>query len=333
MAQPVPTRLRSMLVARDFAALEETLAAKQVAFERSVLEEDALWEAFLSFSTPDPGLAAPLDDWVRASQDSWVPRLARGYYLQKRGFTEREAAWRSQTPRPQIGAMAGYLDNAEADFRAALSRNAKLAMAHEGLIGIGQYRGDRALVEAAYQSALRIAPASFQIRAARLHSLRLSWGGSYAEMQAVAAEARRHLDKNPRLAALPGYVALDQSDEALRAGDAAKALQLVSQAIATASEPAFHSANGRLHFRGDRYAEALADFERAIELGPRGWWYADIRLARSHVYKGECLVHLKRYDEAIEALELAARIDPYADEFLPGMVDMVRQLRDRQKPR
>jgi tetratricopeptide (TPR) repeat protein len=332
-AQPLPFQLRSQLVARDFRQLAQTLATKQAAFERSVLEEDALWEAFLSFSIPDPSLAQPLDDWVSASPDSWVPRLARAYYLQKLGFTERGNARLDRVPSPQIQAMARSLDRAETDFRAALSRNAKLSMAHEGLMGIGEYRGDRAMVEAAFQSALRIAPASFQIRAARLHSLRPAWGGSYAEMMAVAGDAQRYLEQNPRLAALPGYVAVDQSDEALRAGDAAKALQLVSQAISTAPHPALYSARGRLHYRDSRYAEALADFERAIELGPRGWWYVDIRLAKSHMYRGESLAHLDRYDEAIEALELATRIDPYADEFLVGAVDMVRQLRDSRKRR
>jgi tetratricopeptide (TPR) repeat protein len=332
-AQPVPAQLRSLLVAKNYGRLAETLAAKQLAFERSVLEEDALWEAFLSFSVPDPSLAQPLDDWVRASQDSWIARLARGYYLEKRGFAARGGAAFSRTPPQQLAGMAHFLDEAELDFRAALSRNGKLAMAHEGLMGIGQYRGDRAMVDAAYQSALRIAPASFQVRAARMYSLRPEWGGSYAEMKGVAAEAQQHVKKNPRLAALPGYVALYQVDDAVRSRDAAKALQLVSQAISTAQDPAFFSTRGWLHRREDRWAEALADLDHAIELGPHGWWYVDVRLAMSHYYKGDCLVHLERYDEAIQEYETTAQIDPYADEFLPGKVDMVRQMRDSKTRR
>jgi tetratricopeptide (TPR) repeat protein len=332
VAEPVPVELRRLLVERKYSQLAETLAAKQAAAERSVLVEDSLWEAFLSFSLPDRNLAVPLDEWVRASGDSWVPRLARAYHFQKMGFSARDDAAFGRTTPQQMDAMTAYLDMAEVDFKAAATHNPRLAMAHEGLIGIGQYRGDEKMVETAYQAALRLSPASFEIRAARIHSLRPRWGGSYASMLAVATEARQHFHTNPRLKALPGYVAVDEADEAARAGNGPRALQLLSQAISTAPEPAVLAARGWLHHREDRFPEALADFNRAIELGPHGWWYVNVRLPTSHYYKARCLVKAERYDDAIQEFERAIQLDPSDDGFR-FTLDLVRQMRERYKPR
>ena len=62
---------------------------------------------------------------------------------------------------------------------------------------------------------------------------------------------------------------------------------------------------GVLHARRSRFAEAIPEFERAIELDPNlyGAW-ANLGVARAQ---------LARWDEAIEALRKAIALAPEAD--------------------
>jgi tetratricopeptide (TPR) repeat protein len=320
-------------MAKAYKQLAETLEARQKDFEKVVTEEDALWGAFLSFSIPDPRLAAPLDEWVETSNGSWPARLARGIYFEKLAFSADDSSPVHDLTPQAIEAMRRYVDKAELDFRAAVARNSKAIMAYDGLIGINQLRGERAAVDQAYQSALRLAPASFLIRAARMHSLRPRWGGSYEEMKVVAEQARPYLQRNPRLASLSGYVALDQAELA-KTRDLEPAVHLLSQAISAAEDPAFFSARGFLQFRLHQYSEALSDFDRALALRPGGWWYAEVRLASTLIYKGRCLFHLERYDEALEALGQAKQVDPFAEESSADWwITYIRKVTADRKPK
>lgn len=87
--------------------------------------------------------------------------------MQKLGFAARGSAAYGAASRQQVEGMQRAFQKAEIDFRAALGRNGKLIMAYEGLMGIGQFRGDKAMVEDAYRSALRpLRPASRSARPA-----------------------------------------------------------------------------------------------------------------------------------------------------------------------
>lgn len=309
--EPVPVQIRNLLASKAYDRLAQTLEAKQRMFEKSVDQEDALWEGFLSFSLDDPELAVSLDNWVRASPDSWVAHLARGLYLERWAFTIRGPGFRSgifvDSPR-QIDAMA-YADRAERDFRSALDKNPSAILAYDGLMFVGLLREDRVKVDDAYRAALRIAPASYNIRAAMMFASKPRWGGSYPQMKAVAVDAQRYLDKNRRLASLFGLIALEEAD-AISSRDSREALRLLSKALSATESAELLSERGRLHTTEDRYKEGLADLDRALALRPRGWWYADTRLPAALYYRGRCLLELGRPSEAAASLERAAQLDP-----------------------
>ena len=58
---------------------------------------------------------------------------------------------------------------------------------------------------------------------------------------------------------------------------------------------ASYNNRGVLHFGMGAYAEALSDFEQAIQL--------DARMAEAHVNKGYTLIALKRWNESIPAFD------------------------------
>lgn len=311
LGESVPVRIRSLLASKAYGVLTQELEAKQRQFERSASEEDALWEAFLSFSDADPGLAEPLDSWVLASRGSWLAHLARGVYLEKRAFTSRGGASIDATSRQQLEAMASYADQAERDFRSALARNRNAVLAYDGLMFVGLLRGDSAITEDAYRAAIRIAPASYNLRAAMMFAWKPRWGGSYPQMKAVAVDAQRHLAENRRLASLFGLIPLDEAD-AISSSDPEQAVRVLSEALGATESAELLSERGRLYTRADRYKEGLADLERALALRPNGWWYVRTGRADTFYYRGRCLLELERSSEAVASLERAAQLDPSA---------------------
>jgi tetratricopeptide (TPR) repeat protein len=310
-SEPVPARMHRLLKTRAFGELAGELEARQKAFEASVGEEDALWQAFHAFFFSDPELLAPLDEWIKLQPKSGVARVARGLYLQGCAGTARGAKWIQDTSPKQVDDMTRYLRRAEADFRAALSIDGHLVVAEEGLMMIGKMLGDRAMVDVAFQAALRVKPESFIIRAACIATLEPRWGGSYAEMKAVADQGQMIAGKNPRLRALAGYPTLDKANDAVREKDIPRAIKLLSDAIASGpADGGLLAARGALLLKEKRYADALNDLDRALSLQPHGWWHASVRYSEALLYQGQCLYFLGRKSEAVKSVATASAIDP-----------------------
>jgi len=92
------------------------------------------------------------------------------------------------------------------------------------------------------------------------------------------------------------YSIYAQGIEAYEAANYAEAARLLEQAFQLYEEPIFIFNVGQCHRMGRRHAEALAAFERYLEICP-----PSVLDNRVHVMMGECLLYLDRRQEANEA--------------------------------
>jgi general secretion pathway protein D len=111
-------------------------------------------------------------------------------------------------------------------------------------------------------------------------------------------------------------------DQALQAG--------LTRAKARAAEQ--HYAEGRRHLQDNRLPEALHEFKLALGLDPsRSEHHAAmgdalrLKEARDQVQAADKLQSLGRYDEALQAYERAAELDPSLSQALEGITTLTQQ--------
>lgn len=103
----------------------------------------------------------------------------------------------------------------------------------------------------------------------------------------------------------------------MRKSRAILALALVLGATACDPADARHRAAGTILFNQKKYAEALVEFEKAVQANPKE--------PGNHILVGNALVELGRTDEARAAYEEALRLDPRAGEAHRALAILVAQ--------
>ncbi len=131
-----PLEILELLRNREFAALDERLSRAQAAFERRELSESAVNQAYFAFDNSDPGLEAPLEDWITERPDSPVAWIARSRYYFHRGWIVRGSDFYHETPGERVEAMVVAFQHADRSLAKALELNPKLAVAYDTRIGV-----------------------------------------------------------------------------------------------------------------------------------------------------------------------------------------------------
>ncbi|HEV8630012.1 MAG TPA: tetratricopeptide repeat protein [Thermoanaerobaculia bacterium] len=302
----VPTvgrlELVRLLRRRDFDALERRLGELQEAFERDVEREADMAVAVRAFRTADPALEPILAAWLTARPRSAFAHLGRAKYFARVGWERRGGRWARDTSEQQFRAMAASHALAASEARAALALEPRLLEAHEVLLEVANAEGATARCGELTRDALRVAPASFRIRAAHAGCLLPRWGGSEAALRELAAGATPYLDANPRLAALAGFVDWDRGTLARSRKDYGEAVAHFDKALAAGEHWEFLEDRGWARYRLEAYEPALADFTRALELVPQE--------PEVLVDRGWALVKLGRLDDAVADYRLALEVDP-----------------------
>ena len=326
-----PFEVRALLVERQFDRLERLLGEAQARFESGAGSEGQVIELFSSFATTDPDLEAPLDAWNEAYPESAVAPLARAHYDEHRGWLARGDDYIQDTPKSRLALMRELFDQAQADAASALKRNKKQSLAYGILINVGKARG-QPWVEEAMLRGLEEAPRSYAIRWIYLHNLTPEWGGSLDEIRAFLETHVRSAPNQDDMGSLYGFPDFLAANALYRKGLREQALEYYSRALGHGQQSAYLVARASTFKRLKRYDEALADYDRALELSPSNspmigsravllyWklkdkqsahadWERAIRLDplrpdnlyfRAYVFKEE-----ERYDEAMADLEAA----------------------------
>ena len=243
-----------------------------------------------------------LNDWVAKYPASHAALAARGNYFVSQGLDARGTAYVRDTPEENIRTMEHYLGKARTDLERSLKLTPKPYIGRLSLMTIARTSGSRASEKKHYLEAVTLAPQSVELRLAHMVSLEPRWGGSAAEMQAFAAEARAQLIDPAAAARVQARIPAYRAHERQSAKDYANALKLYDEAAA------LDAAAGVLCDR----SWVLSQLKRDSEA------FADVKLAlskqRDHRYCLERAVsqagRAGDADEAISVLNMVLEVDP-----------------------
>jgi tetratricopeptide (TPR) repeat protein len=260
-------KLRKMLLEERFDELNAALAEYQQDFEQYPLDEYKIFSACDTFYIKNPAYKTIFKKWLAATPDQYQPYLAAAEYYYALGWQSRGGAWAKETSNEQFRKMHAFFSVAEQYAETAIDKYERLAPAHGLLICIAELNHNDSVKEQRIRRSRVLFPYSFMLRSSYIWTEKPRWGGSYAAMARIAAEAASYVDKNPRLLALYGYIYRDQADLLERDDNYKEALKLLDKAIALGDVASFYRDRARFqisYFNRDDLA--LQDINRSIYL-------------------------------------------------------------------
>lgn len=292
--------LRSLLLNRRFAALDQAFTHFQDAFERDARFEAWPLDAANAFGSSESPIREALDEWIDASPQSFAPYLARAVCTIAVAKNQRGGALAKDTEESDFAEMNVTLQGALGDLSAARKLRPGLVTAVQQTIRIGRLLGDGALVDRSIQELDQACPGCVLHRIAVMYALLPRWGGSYSLMNAYLARLDRHA--NPRLELLAGYVDADLADLAEHEKDFTEALAAIDRACARGEHAPFLIARAGIRRRRGEFPEALRDVNRALELAPAS--------AEASYERSEIFFRQKKHELAARDLLEGLRLDP-----------------------
>jgi TPR repeat protein len=291
-APPPPDggRLQALLKAGDFERLDAEMTAYQDAYRAGAIDDSAAAEAFVVLVDRDPDMRAAYDSWVAVRPQSYVARVARGYYFMKMGYLARGSEYASKTPQAQFDAMRAYFNAAREDLELSLKLDAKPSLSYGTLIAIAEGPGARELRERYLDQAVALDPRIWTARVTYFRDLKPEWGGSHDQMENAikvwsgsltekqAALLRDSLEDSrwrTRLEPIADLVRTRQYPQAI--AEYSKVLEKTPVLRAYAMRGASYAGLGQLD-------KAIDDFNRVIELDPGGGCCSGARSNRASAY-------------------------------------------------
>lgn len=304
---PAPSRqdssglkIKTWLKQGQFSQLNQYLSNLQVDTEKNIQREKALFQAYESFSALSPRATLKLDAWIKAEPDNYIPYLARAEYLRHMGWKARGNSWASETSEGQFKGMREYFQKASVDLEKALQLKPNSLPAYYSLLDMAGALGNEQAEAAVLGAAMKVAPASYQMR--RLYVLRLAprWGGSHEAMRSFALESLKYTSDNPRLKILQAFEYYDQANIQKKQEAYSLAEELYDKALSFGPDDRLYFARALNRMKRKDYSGAISDLTHAIELNPED---GDYYFRRGRAY--EKIEHFgKAYSDALLAEEL-----------------------------
>jgi tetratricopeptide (TPR) repeat protein len=288
--------LRDLFEKRQFDALTKTASDIQAAFERDPVYEYQSNDFFYFFGSALPEYQELLDAWVAHSPTHFAPHLARAHYYYDRAWANRGSKYASETTSEQFRQMHLDFQKAAQDIGAALAINPRLLTAYIMRMRMYNADGEAAKEDTAINEARSIFPTSFLIYSAMLKSKLPRWGGSYAEMDKLAQEAFKKVDRNPEMYMLFGQIYADQAWYSRKEKQYDTALALYSKAISYGEHRSFFEERARTYSYMKDYDRALKDIDYSISLRPT--------VAASYCLRSTINIYRGNTDGAIQDVRL-----------------------------
>ncbi len=302
VVNPMQQEVIALLEKRDYEALDRVLGGLQARFEQDPSASLELEVAFRLFRRlPDDGDAA-LSEWIERRPASYSARTARGVFYLWRGIMARGVAYSRDTPRESMDRMRNDLARARSDFERSFGMTPKPYVGRLSMVTLTRYLGLKDEGRLQYAAAAKLAPQSVELRLARMTSIEPRWGGTYAEMEAFAAESARELKDPAAAARVAARVPFHKAADRQNAKDYEGALRFYSEGLNLASDANMLCARSWVLAQLKRHPEAYAD----VKLG--------LSIERDERY---CLeratwevAHVKDKDEVIRMTTQLIELDP-----------------------
>jgi tetratricopeptide (TPR) repeat protein len=159
----------------------------------------------------------------------------------EQGYASRGTRFSKDVTEEQWAGMGNAFAHAQGDLSRALEIQPDAYPAYGYAIYMLKSAGQPGEIQKWLEALLARDPLNYGVRRRAMQSLDVMWGGSLEQQRAIADEAQRYADGNPRLRILPGYV---------------------------------EAQVGQTAFRSKKYAEAAAAYRRALAHGALHDWYA-----------------------------------------------------------
>lgn len=323
LASEFPNKLELLKLLKEgsYNRLETILVNYQTDYEKDFdyQKEDLVDYVYFTFYTSEPSIEKNLNEWVNKMPKSYTALMARGMYYYNIGWLSRGSKYIDKTMTTQIKEMNKFFTKAKNDIHAALQINPKIIVGYGYLINIGMALGEREFIDNTLNTALKINPHSFVVRRYYIFSLIPKWGGSIEEMKQFANESQRYIAKNIKLKILLGYILYAEGDILAASGDNTGAIKRYTEALSYGDHFYFLRARGRLFYETKQYENALADFNRTLELSP----FQSTTLK----YKAKTYYRLGKIDEALREINLSLELDPLEPEQLIERAEIYRKLK------
>jgi tetratricopeptide (TPR) repeat protein len=325
--------IRRLLFSRSYDVLDRILAAFADSVLRDYRVEYRLFDAYAAFGIAVPSMEPYLTDWVKQRPNSAAGHLARASYFRASAWNARGYKRSSETKQEQFVRMGNFLRLTLADLDAALRLDPRSVAAYRQLIDLASANGDTRSSRSFLDKALKLQPSSFVLRMAHMHNLEPRWGGSYEEMAQFATESAPVARRNPRIAALKGYVDLDQGRVAEAAGRNGDAIESYQRALQYGNLWEFRYRQGRYNSRADRDQAALDDFNSVLVQYPQFADALNDRATSAYEVGRQTPGSAKAeyYSQAFRDVMLAAALDP-VDEDIQESIEFYRKNIPRFEP-
>lgn len=258
-------QLRALFDKGDFDALDKALGDMKAANDADPSKERRLSEAFSLFTEQKD--LKQLDAWVEHSPDAYQPYLARAEFHIEESWRKRGEDWAAKTTQEQFRGMESELRKCTDDVSEALSIDRKLPEAYVLRIQVANAQGRAQEERAAFDEGTALFPGSYQIYATRMHSLLPRWGGTYAEMDAVAKKAIAASPNDPSMYALYCQLYSDQADVFSRNKNRKAAIAAWTKALQYGVDLDALVSRGWAYYHDGDKTKALADADRYLALG------------------------------------------------------------------
>ncbi len=313
--------LKSLLGCAKFRELSAYIEQFERDFEADFHKEYFVSDSGDAFESAEVELGQKLDEWVKATPDSFAPYLARGVHGVSRGFAERGSKFAGETDTDNFKGMNRAFSPAFEDLEHALHINPRVVAALRSEMQIAFSSSRHSDLDDIAARAFSSCPACFQPRAVLQYGLEPRWGGSYAKMDRAAHAPNPSL--NPKFRLLPGYADRDRGQVAAQDGQHDDALAAFERACALGDNPDFLIDKARALTQRNDDVGAVAALSRALELRPQR---VDLLFARADAaLRGSARNPQAAFEDLLLGLRIAPA-DPEARSVLPYVAGALQRL-------
>ena len=252
--------------AKRFAEVEKFYAKVLADMQAGKITDSDANLQFALFETDKVAHEALHAQWIRTFPKSEAAYLAQAYYFEHRGWKSRGSDFAKDTSASQFAGMSEWFRRAfdSLDSAERLSRNPLLEWGSR--VEMLKATGGRGDADALYREAITRYPSTVRVRAVYAVARSLRWGGSVAEEERIATDARDlpEADRKYVVATVQVELGCDCATS-----DRARALSFYQHAVAAC--PAFYDAGAHLiHLYAEKgdLAGIIASADRLIAQYP-----------------------------------------------------------------